>query len=81
MARYFFDHSDGVLTADLEGAELLDLTAARQMAFDAFCEMMSGRSATFWKDDEWEVQCRDERGLRLFTLTLMANDAPCVRSR
>ena len=79
MSRYFFDHSDTTFTADVDGAELGSLPEARRAAFEVLCGLMKGRSDEFWSSDEWEVQCRDARGLRLFTLTVLANDAPAIR--
>ena len=78
MFRYFFDRCDTSFTADVNGVELDSLAAARRAAFEVLCGMMKGQSDEFWAGDEWEVHCRDGRGLRLFTLTVMANDAPAI---
>jgi hypothetical protein len=40
---------------------------------------MQGRSKGFWGGQPWHVQCHDERGLILFTLTLTGLDAAAVR--
>src|ERR1700749_198845 len=47
MARYFFDfRSDGTLSADDEGLDLLDADAAHQQAVGALVE---GFAISFWK--------------------------------
>ena len=79
MGRYFFDISDRKFIRDEVGSELPDLTAARREAVDAMAELLKGRGDEFWSGDEWELHCRDEHGIYLFTLTFMGTNAPATR--
>ena len=79
MARYYFDIRDGAFNADKEGQELPSLSSARHAALETLHGLMQGRSKGFWGGQPWHVQCHDERGLILFTLTLTGLDAAAVR--
>jgi hypothetical protein len=63
MARYFFDfRSDGALSADDEGLELLDTDAARQQAVGALVEGIRDIVLEGAKDQRFTVEVRDELG-------------------
>jgi hypothetical protein len=63
MARYFFDfRSDGPLSADDEGLELLDADVAHQQAVGALVEGIRDIILEGAKDQRFAVEVRDDLG-------------------
>ena len=63
MARYFFDfRSDGSLSADDEGLDLLDADAAHQQAVGALVEGIRDIVLEGAKDQRFVIEVRDDLG-------------------
>ncbi|HTK36033.1 MAG TPA: hypothetical protein VL358_12205 [Caulobacteraceae bacterium] len=78
MPLYFFHVRDGSGVGDDTGTDLPTLEAARIHAVAFAGEMLKDNAAKFWQGDEWVVEVTDDRGFALFSLSLMASNAPAV---
>ncbi len=78
MPIYHFNLHDGQAYPDGLGSECADLAAARIEAVRRIGRLLEERAARFWTGDEWTMDVTDPRGLTLFTLTFLANDAPAT---
>lgn len=77
MPRYHFHVQDGQFIPDVEGEELPDLAAAKEMAVEAFGEMVKGLKNTFWQQGTpWHMRVTDSDERLLFTMTLSADVVP-----
>ena len=75
MARYFFDfRSDGSLSADDEGLELLDADAAHQQAVGALVEGIRDIVLEGAKDQRFAVEVRDDLGRVLQISAVLASE-------
>ncbi len=81
MPRFHFNVLDGSDNPDLDGAELEDIPAARRYAVRYFGELLLGDPSTFWSGEEWKMDVTDDTGLTLFSLHLIAIDAPALEPR
>ena len=78
MPRYHFNLSDGCSDVDMEGYELADMRAAREASAQLLGRMLLDDPRKFWGDGEWVLTVASDSGLVLFTLHLIATDAPGV---
>lgn len=78
MARYFFNTKDGQSFPDEHGVDLPNIGAARSQAIKVVTEMLPTLAEEFWKSGSLTIEAADEEGLVLFTIDVMANDAPAV---
>jgi hypothetical protein len=75
MARYFFDfRSDGPLSADDEGLELLDADVAHQQAVGALVEGIRDIILEGAKDQRFAVEVRDDLGRVLQISAVLASE-------
>lgn len=79
MPKFFFNLRDGAMP-DHQGYELPDLSAAKMIAVQTVCAIVSQNAAEFIEQGEWQMNVTDEQGLVLFSLTLFTTDAPAVRT-
>ena len=79
MPRFHFHHENGRRYPDEHGAELEDLAAARHAALRSFSEFVGEHPAEFWSAGSWRMTVTDGEGLALFSLELVATDAPVTR--
>ena len=52
-----------------------DLDAVRVEVARFVGELLKDHAAQIWKDEDWQVEATDERGLILFTMNVFASDA------
>lgn len=76
VARYFFNVSDGEVRSFPQCIDLSSVQDARREATKMACAAISENSDTFWRTREWQLTVTDERGLNLFSLLILAADAP-----
>lgn len=74
MPRYFFFASD--TGADDTAVDLSDHAAARRYAIRYAGEVMNDQPEVLWDGREFSVTVRDETGLLLFTVAMIAINAP-----
>ena len=74
--RYFFNEFDGAYKADDAGLELPSLDDARLEAVRYAGEVMRDHPTLIWKGDDFRVEVTDESQLMLFTVIVVAVDAP-----
>jgi hypothetical protein len=66
MARYYFDlHECGVITRDLEGQELVDLSNARKVAIESARSLMSYELSNGMLCLSCHIDINDSEGRRL----------------
>ena len=80
MARFFFGLADGTHSPDLEGTELQDITAARLEAVRFASEVLRERPELPWFGHDFRVEVTDADKNLLFTVIILAIDAPRGRS-
>jgi hypothetical protein len=81
FARYFFNVSDGEARSFPQCIDLPSVQDARREATKMACAAISENSDTFWRTREWQLTVTDERGLNLFSLLILAADAPAGHGR
>ncbi len=81
MPRYHFNVIDGTDTPDLSGADLGDLQEARLEGVRLMGGLMRDAPEDFWGDEAWRMVVTDEAGLTLFSLEVVAVDAPSLAMR
>ena len=79
MARYFFDLRDGEYIPDTTGTELASLAAARDEAAIRLGGLLRDDPAKFWSGDEWHIDVKNEWGLILFSICIVAQEAAVLR--
>lgn len=52
-----------------------DLTAARIEVAKFVGALLNARAEVIWEDQDWRVDCTDDEGLILFTMSVFASDA------
>ena len=52
-----------------------DLAALRIEVAQFVGELLKDHAGQIWKDEDWQVEATDEKGLILFTLNVFASDA------
>ena len=78
MPRFHFDLHDGVDHPDVDGVILPDVAAARIEAVRYAGELLHGQPELFWRGEEWTMTVTNAERLALFSLTIMATDAPAL---
>jgi hypothetical protein len=78
---YHFNLHDGPALSGSDETELPNLPAARKEALRFVGSLLIDEPDAFWASDEWVLEVTDERGLVLFSLCLLANDAPACQVR
>lgn len=81
LARYFFNISDGETRSFPQCIDLSSVQDARREAEKMACAAISENSDIFWRTREWQLTVTDERGLNLFSLLILAADAPAGDGR
>ena len=81
LARYFFNVSDGDALSSPHCVDLSSIQDARREAAKMACAAISENSDRFWRTREWQLTVTDDRGLSLFSLLILAADAPAARGR
>ena len=79
MPCYHFNLSDGFTDIDVEGYELADLAAARTAAVLFLGRLLIDGPESFWNDGQWVLNVTDDAALTLFTLRVLATDAPALQ--
>jgi uncharacterized protein YqjF (DUF2071 family) len=80
MPRYHFNVMDGTDVPDIVGTELTDLAEARREAVRLVGGLMRDTPLDFWREENWRMVVTDEAGLSLFSLHVLAFDAPAAAS-
>jgi hypothetical protein len=71
MPMYFFHLSNDQKVADVDGTDLVDLSAARSHAFGVARELMSGSQGMLDHDwSLWRMLVHDAAGAELFSFRL-----------
>jgi hypothetical protein len=78
VPKFFFNLQDGS-TPDSEGYDLPDVAAARIVAVQTACAMISHNASQFLERGEWQMSVCDEEGLVLFGLTFLTTNAPATQ--
>jgi hypothetical protein len=76
MPRYFFSTTNGHVTRDEEGQELLDAAEAQDMAVRYLGEILHNSAPSLAVGESYELRVADEFGRPLYTLTVVATIAP-----
>jgi hypothetical protein len=79
MPRYYFHVDDGHSTLDDEGTEFPGLKAARIAAVRLAGAILGERAEAFWDEEQWSLRVTDDAGLTLFSLEVVATQAPALR--
>jgi hypothetical protein len=79
VPKFFFNIANGAIP-DRKGIELPDVAAAKIVAVQTGCAIVSQSAAEFLERGEWQMNVTDEEGLVLFSLTFFTTDAPAVRT-
>jgi len=80
MPRYVFNVHDGQGHREGEAMTLPDLPAARLEALRFSGEVLRTSEPSLWEGEDWRLEVTDQMGLILFTLYVMAVEAPAVRA-
>lgn len=76
MPRYFFHTADGSRARDVDGTELPDHGAARKEAIMFAGSSLRDCPDLLWDGRDFRVEVTDEREMLLFTIIMLAVDAP-----
>jgi hypothetical protein len=79
VPKFFFNLQGGAMP-DREGVELPDVAAAKMVAVQTACAIISQNVSEVLERGEWQMAVSDEQGLALFSLTFFTTDAPAVRT-
>jgi hypothetical protein len=79
MPRYFFHIEDGKPHRDETGIELAGLAEAKCEAMRYAGHLICDSLEDFWDAGEWCLTATDDKGLTLFSLTLLGIEAPAVQ--
>lgn len=78
MPRFFFHVED---RPDDLGVELQSLADAKSQAIRYTSDLLRTGAATFWQKANLTMSVEDEKGLVLFSVHVLGNDAPVIRIR
>lgn len=81
VSRYFFNVSGGEATPFPQCLDLRNIREVRREASRMACKAISDNPDAIWKTGEWQLTVTDDRGLNLFSLLILASDAPVSRAR
>ena len=81
VVRYFFNVSSGNAPSFPQCIDLSSIQDARREAAKMACAAISEDPDTFWRTREWQLTVTDDRGLNLFSLLILATDAPAAQGR
>ncbi len=76
MPVYHFHDADGSRWLDECGTDLPNEEAARHIAMQVAGDMLKDDPARVWKHGHWRVEVTDEQNILLFTIAMLALDAP-----
>jgi hypothetical protein len=79
MPRFHFNIRNGSFGPDESGTDLPDLQSARVQAIAFTGELLKDHSRAFWESADWQMTVTDDRGLVLFTVHVLATDAPVLQ--
>ncbi len=79
MPRYFFHTADGSRARDNEGTELPHQRAARTEAIKFAGAILNNDPDVLWDGRDFRVEVTDDSDLLLFTIIMLAVDAPAAR--
>lgn len=77
MAVFYF-LTDAVGLGISSKLELTSIADARKMALQTAGELIRELPPSFWADGDWTMTVGDERGLTLFTVSFIAQEAPAT---
>jgi hypothetical protein len=78
VPRYFFHTADGSRERDTTGTVLASYEEARAAAIQYAGDVLSHEPEHLWKDSDFRVEVTDEHDLMLFTVIMLAVDAPAT---
>ena len=76
MKIYHFNCVDGARIPDTEGISLPDDQTAQVEAVRFAGEVLQSEPHMLWEKGQWRVEVTDAHGLLLFTVIMIAVDAP-----
>lgn len=79
MPHYYFHTADGTRDVDRTGVELVDDAAARREAIRFGGAVMNEQPDVLWDGKDFRVEVTNEAGDLLFTIIMLAVDAPNLR--
>jgi hypothetical protein len=79
MPVFQFHLSDGAAPADPVGVEYADVAAAQAAGVKYLGQLLSDHGDQFWRSGDWQLVVSDESGLTLFTVQVLATQAPAVQ--
>jgi hypothetical protein len=79
LHRFHFNVEDGLSTLDTDGVELPSIHAARIEAIRLTGEILRDNPQEFWDRPAWQMFVTDEAGLTLFSVQVLATDAPALQ--
>ncbi|MEX6506659.1 hypothetical protein [Jiella sp. M17.18] len=81
MPRFHFHITNGERDIDYEGTDLASLKDARQQAVLFGATMLRDRPELVWREGTWRVEVTDCDGCLLFTIVVLAIEAPQLDRR
>ncbi len=78
MPRFFFNLHDVDAAIDEEGCELDDLDSARVTVTEFLGATIKDSGLELFGESGWRLEVTDERGLILFAIYVVAQDAPVI---
>lgn len=81
MPRYFFHSADGTRDRDTDGTELPDQAAARKEGIKYAGLVMAEQPDSLWDGRDFRVEVADEAQQLLFTIIMLAIDAPAAEEK
>ncbi len=81
VSRYFFNITNGEAAPYPQCLDLSSIREVRREASKMACRAITDNPDAIWKTGEWQLTVTDDRGLNLFSLLILAIDAPVSRGR
>lgn len=79
VKRYFFNVRNGGISPFPQCIDLSSIQEVRQEAVNLACLALGDNPEEFWRAGEWQLTVTNESGLNLFSLLILATDAPVAR--
>ncbi len=78
--HFYFHTADGGRERDREGVDLADPASARREAIKYAGAVMADQPDVLWDGRDFRVEVTDEKDLLLYTIIMLAVDAPVMGS-